>query len=82
MKAEIHPEYRIVAFKDVSTDDVFLGKSTIQSRETIEVDGAEYPLVKLDISSHSHPFFTGKQKFVDSAGRVDKFFARYGKKND
>ncbi len=82
MKKDIHPEYRVVAFKDVSTDDVFLGKSTVQTRDTYTLeDGSEVPLVKLDISSSSHPFFTGKQKFVDTAGRVDKFFARYGKKD-
>lgn len=81
MKKDIHPVYREVVFKDVSSDYTFIGKSTVKSRETITLDGVEYPLVKLDISSRSHPFFTGKQKFVDTAGRVDKFFARYGKKN-
>ncbi|MBX3101480.1 MAG: type B 50S ribosomal protein L31 [Bacteroidetes bacterium] len=80
MKKGIHPEYREVVFKDISCDYTFIGKSTMKSRETIALDGKEYPLIKLDISSRSHPFFTGKQKFVDTAGRVDKFFARYGKK--
>jgi large subunit ribosomal protein L31 len=80
MKKGIHPEYREVVFKDISCDFTFIGKSTMKSRETITLDGVEYPLIKLDISSRSHPFFTGKQKFVDTAGRVDKFFARYGKK--
>jgi large subunit ribosomal protein L31 len=82
MKPDVHPNYRTVVFKDISSDTWFLGKSTINTRDTITLeDGNEYPLVKLEISSSSHPFFTGKQKFVDTAGRVDKFFARYGKKN-
>ena len=81
MKDNIHPEYREVVFKDISTDYAFLTRSTIQSRETIEwEDGKEYPLIKLEISSDSHPFFTGKQKLVDTAGRVDKFYSRYGNK--
>jgi len=82
MKKEGHPEYRPVVFRDVSADYSVLVRSTIKSEETITwEDGNEYPLVKLDISSASHPFFTGKQMFVDTAGRVDKFFARYGKKD-
>jgi large subunit ribosomal protein L31 len=80
MKKDIHPEYRTVVFSDVSSDYQFLGKSTSKTRETIEFDGETYPLIKLDISSRSHPFFTGKQKFVDAAGRVDKFYSRYGSK--
>ncbi|MEM7658556.1 MAG: type B 50S ribosomal protein L31 [Bacteroidota bacterium] len=73
------PEYRDVIFKDISTDYAFLTRSTVQSKETIEwEDGKEYPLIKLEISSDSHPFFTGKQKLVDTAGRVDKFYNRYG----
>jgi large subunit ribosomal protein L31 len=81
MKKDIHPEYRVVIFKDMSADFTFLGKSTIRTKETaVWEDGNTYPLVRLDISSASHPFFTGKQKFVDTAGRVDKFFARYKKK--
>jgi large subunit ribosomal protein L31 len=81
MKKGIHPEYREVIFKDPSCDYAFKGKSTVKTKETITwEDGNTYPLVILDISSRSHPFFTGKQKFVDTAGRVDKFFARYGKK--
>jgi len=81
MKKNIHPDYRLVVFKDFSCDFAFLGKSCAKSKETIVwEDGKEYPLIKLDISSKSHPFFTGKQKFVDTAGRVDKFFSRYGKK--
>jgi len=81
MKEGIHPEYRPVVFKDISTDFAFLTKSTIQTKDTISwEDGNEYPLVKVEISSKSHPFFTGKQKLVDTAGRVDKFYSRYGKK--
>ena len=79
MKQEIHPNnYREVVFKDMSNDDIFITRSTVASRETIEVDGKEYPLVKLEITNTSHPFFTGKQKLVDTAGRVDKFRSRYG----
>lgn len=82
MKKGIHPEnYRLVAFKDMSNDDVFLTKSTAESNETIEVEGTEYPLVKLEISRTSHPFYTGKHKLVDSAGRIDKFKNKYAKFN-
>jgi large subunit ribosomal protein L31 len=82
MKPDIHPNYRFVVFKDISTDFAFLTKSTIQTRDMITwEDGKEYPVVKLEISSDSHPFYTGKQKLVDTAGRVDKFYSRYGKKN-
>ena len=81
MKKDIHPDnYRMVVFKDVSTDDAFLTRSCAPSRETIEwEDGKEYPLVKGEISSYSHPFFTGKMKFVDTAGRIDKFNKRFAK---
>jgi large subunit ribosomal protein L31 len=80
MRKGIHPEnYRLVAFKDMSNEDVFLTKSTAESKETIEVDGVEYPLLKLEISRTSHPFYTGKTKLVDSAGRIDKFKNRYNK---
>ena len=79
MKAGIHPEnYRPVVFKDMSNEDTFITRSTINARETIELDGVTYPLVKIEISSTSHPFYTGKQKLVDTAGRVDKFMSRYG----
>ncbi len=79
MKEGIHPSsYREVVFKDMSNDEIFITRSTVASRETIEVDGKTYPLVKLEITSSSHPFFTGKQKLVDTAGRVDKFMSRYG----
>ncbi len=80
MKKDIHPEnYRIVAFKDMSNEDVFLTKSTAKTNETIEVDGVEYPLVKMEISRTSHPFYTGKSKLVDTAGRIDKFKNKYAK---
>jgi len=81
MQKGIHPDnYRPVAFKDMSNDVTFISRSTINTKETIEIDGVEYPLVKLEITSASHPFFTGKHKLVDTAGRVDKFLSRYGKK--
>ena len=81
MKKGIHPEsYRPVVFKDMSNDEVFISRSTIQAKETIEIDGVTYPLVKLEITSASHPFYTGKQKLVDTAGRVDKFMTRYAKR--
>ncbi|VAX36116.1 LSU ribosomal protein L31p @ LSU ribosomal protein L31p, zinc-independent [hydrothermal vent metagenome] len=85
MKTDIHPKYREVVFLDTSTQEKFITCSTISSKETIEwEDGKEYPLVKVDISSSSHPFYTGKQKFVDSAGRVEKFQKKYnwGKQQD
>lgn len=82
MKKGIHPEsYRTVVFKDISIDKTWLGKSTANTRETTKwEDGNEYPLIKLEISSESHPFFTGKMKLVDTAGRIDKFKKRYTKK--
>ncbi len=83
MKKGIHPDYNLVVFKDISTDYAFLCHSTVNTSDTITwEDGNEYPLVKLEISSDSHPFFTGKQKLVDTAGRVDKFYKRYGGKKD
>ena len=78
MKQGLHPEsYRPVAFKDMSNDETFISRSTINTKETIDIDGVEYPLVKLEITSASHSFFTGKAKLVDTAGRVDKFMNRY-----
>lgn len=78
MKKGIHPEsYRPVAFKDMSNNDTFITRSTVATKETIDIDGVTYPLVKLEISSSSHPFYTGKTKLVDTAGRVDKFLNRY-----
>ena len=80
MKSGIHPEnYRLVAFKDMSNDDVFITKSTANSKETIDVNGVEYPLIKLEISRTSHPYYTGKAKLVDPAGRIDKFKNKYAK---
>jgi large subunit ribosomal protein L31 len=81
MKTGIHPEnYRPVAFRDMSNGDTFISRSTVNAKENVEIDGVSYPLVKLEISNTSHPFYTGKQKLVDSAGRVDKFMSRYGKR--
>ena len=80
MKQGIHPEnYRPVVFQDMSNGDMFLSRSTCKTTETIEFEGETYPLVKLEISSTSHPFYTGKSKLVDTAGGVDKFMSRYGK---
>ena len=81
MKKGIHPEnYRPVVFKDMSNEDIFITRSTMAAKETIVVDGVEYPLIKVEISSTSHPFFTGKAKLVDTAGRVGKFMSRYGER--
>lgn len=78
MKPDIHPNNKPVVFQDLSSDFAFLTKSTMSSKETIKwEDGNEYPLIKVDISSHSHPFYTGKQKTLDVGGRVDKFRRRY-----
>ena len=87
MKKDIHPEnYRLVAFKDMSNNDVFITKSAVETKDTINHDGVDYPLVKLEISRTSHPYYTGKTKLVDTAGRIDKFKNRYAglslKKND
>ena len=79
MKQGIHPEnYRPVVFKDISNGDMFLSRSTCKTNDTVEFEGETYPVVKLEISSSSHPFYTGKSKLVDTAGRVDKFMSRYG----
>ena len=78
MKADIHPEYRDVVFQDISCDFSFLTRSTMSSSETIQwEDGNEYPLIKVEVSSKSHPFYTGQHKIVDSGGRVDRFKKRY-----
>jgi large subunit ribosomal protein L31 len=80
MKAGIHPEYRQVVFQDMSSDFAILTRSTMGSKETIKwEDGNEYPLIKVEVSSASHPFYTGKHKVLDSGGRVDRFKKRYGK---
>ena len=82
MKKDLHPSnYRLVVFKDMSNDYSFLTKSCVETKETVTwEDGNDYPLVKLEISHTSHPFYTGKMKLVDTAGRIDKFRSRYGKK--
>ena len=81
MKKGIHPKYRPVVFQDVSVNFSFLTRSSVETKDTIKwEDGNEYPLVKLEISSQSHPFFTGKQKILDSAGRVERFNKKYGLK--
>lgn len=83
MKKEIHPDnYRVVVFKDMSNDFMFLSRSCATTSDTVKwEDGNEYPLVKLDISYKSHPFYTGKMQFVDTAGRIDKFKNKYAKFN-
>ncbi len=79
MKRDTHPDYHFVVFKDTSSDFAFLTRSTKKSKEKIKwSDGKEYPLVLLEITSASHPFFTGKQQLIDSAGRVEKFMRKYG----
>ena len=81
MKAEIHPKtYRLVVFKDMTNGNQTLVRSCVDTKETTEFEGEQYPLFKLDISSASHPFFTGKKVFVDTAGRVEKFMNKYNKK--
>jgi len=80
MKKGIHPEYRDVVFRDVSSDFEILTRSTIRTTETTTYNGKEYPLYKVDISSASHPFYTGTQKIMDTEGRVDRFKKKYGKK--
>ena len=81
MKAGIHPEYRDVVFQDVTSDFRFLTRSTLASKESVKwQDGNEYPLIKIDISSASHPFYTGQNKVMDTSGRIDKFKKRYAAK--
>ena len=84
MKKDLHPkDYRLVVFKDMSNEYTFITKSTVQTKDTIVLeDGVEYPVVKLEISHKSHPFYTGKTKLVDTAGRVDKFLTKYKKHID
>ena len=80
MKTGIHPDnYRLVAVKDMSNGDTFITKSCADTKETIKIDGAEYPLIKREITNTSHPFYTGKMKLVDTAGRIDKFKRKYSK---
>lgn len=81
MKKDIHPQYREVVFQDTSSDFKFITRSTMTSSETITMeDGKTYPVIKVEVSSASHPFYTGKNLFVDTAGRIDKFKQRYAKK--
>ncbi len=81
MRPDIHPDYRTVVFQDTSSGEMFLTKSTIGTSETVEwPDGNTYPLAKVEISSASHPFFTGTMTIVDTAGRVERFERRYGRR--
>ena len=81
MKSDIHPNYRPVVFRDASADFAFLTQSTIETNDTIEwTDGTTYPLANVELSSASHPFFTGQMKIVDTAGRVERFERRYGRR--
>ena len=77
MKTDIHPEYAPVVFRDLASGETFLTRSTVGSDKTIELDGNTYPVIDVEISSASHPFYTGKQRIMDSAGRVEKFNSRY-----
>ena len=81
MKPKIHPEYREVAFLDLSINNTFIIRSSAPTKETIEIDGVKYPLVKLDTSSESHPFYTGAQTRIVEAGRVEKFRAKFAAKS-
>lgn len=82
MKEKIHPKVNTVVFKDISCDYAFLGESTLESKETIQwEDGKTYPVIKVEISSASHPFFTGKQRVMDMEGRIDRFKKKYAKKS-
>ena len=78
MKEGIHPDYREVVFVDLQTGSKFITRSTVNTRETIELDGKTYPLIRVEISCDSHPFYTGKQKFTQADGRVDRFNKKYG----
>ncbi len=82
MKADIHPEYRKVVYVDNATGDEWVSRSTMKSKETKEVDGEELPLIRLEISSSSHPFWTGKMRELDTDGKIDRFRRRYGGKKD
>lgn len=80
MKKDIHPKYRTVVFKDVSSGTTYLTRSTIRTEDKVTIDGEEYPLYKVNVSASSHPFYTGQRQFMDTAGRVEKFRKRYTKK--
>ena len=77
MKTDIHPDYNAVVFRDLASGATFLTRSTVSSDKTIELDGVTYPVIDVEISSESHPFYTGKQRIMDSAGRVEKFNQRF-----
>jgi len=77
MKTDIHPEYKAIVFRDLASGEIFLTRSTVTSDKTIEFEGETYPVIDVEISSASHPFYTGKQRIMDSAGRVEKFNSRY-----
>ena len=77
MKTDIHPEYNNIVFRDLASGTTFLTRSTLTSEKTIDLDGETYPVIDVEISSESHPFYTGKQRTLDSAGRVDKFNKRF-----
>ncbi|MCI2958617.1 type B 50S ribosomal protein L31 [Agromyces atrinae] len=77
MKAAIHPDYAPVVFRDLASGATFLTRSTVSSDKTIDLDGVTYPVIDVEISSESHPFYTGKQRIMDSAGRVEKFNQRF-----
>lgn len=77
MKTEIHPDYQPIVFRDLASGETYLTRSTVTSNKTIELDGETYPVIDVEISSASHPFYTGKQRIMDSAGRVEKFKNRY-----
>lgn len=77
MKTEIHPEYNAIVFRDLASGETFLTRSTLTSEKTVELDGVTYPVIDVEISSASHPFYTGKQRILDSAGRVEKFNQRF-----
>ena len=77
MKTEIHPEYNAIVFRDLASGETFLTRSTLTSDKTIELEGETYPVIDVEISSASHPFYTGKQRILDSAGRVEKFNQRF-----
>lgn len=77
MKSGIHPDYRPVVFRDLASGETFLTRSTVSSDKTIDLDGTTYPVIEVEISSASHPFYTGKQRILDSAGRVEKFNQRF-----
>jgi large subunit ribosomal protein L31 len=81
MKEDIHPKYREVVFKDAASGTLFLTRSTVETNETVEYEGKTYPMFQVEISSASHPFYTGKQQIVDTAGRVERFRRKYNIKS-